>query len=307
MMNAKLAAEGWKSPVVPLPLQKSSTYRQIDYKVPFEVQYPISAEYAARQQSVTGFADHYHGVYAQYHSQMGISLSGDSEAMLRRKAIQMVQEYSRPNPTTKPLSDDLDETSASETEALTSALEVPSVRLTSPYFQGSALNAASVPKRRKFDVLCDPILTNHIDPLVMQTNVLTSLLQVYPTSKDQGGLREDIGMLLSVQNQRIAAWMENENQLSRKRRRSNNDSAISVGCDLMNEEPESSAVQREKWRRLEEDADVRALMSARAGVWGEGSVVDVFATTENVDEQVSGCEVASSGVHVKGVRGWEMA
>lgn len=51
-----------------------------------------------------------------------------------------------------------------------------------------------------------------IDSLVSQTNLLLSLLQAYPESVDQEGLREDIGRLVGVQKRGVEKWMETEEE-----------------------------------------------------------------------------------------------
>jgi hypothetical protein len=185
--------------------------------------------------------------------------------MLRKEAIQHIRESTRPLPH-KMLSDDPDETNASESDG-----------------------------PRKLVVYQDP--NNHITPLVTQTRLLTDLLQVYDKSSDQKGLREDIGMLVSVQNRGFAAWMSAE---ARKRRRLS-------GARKVVEDGASK-----------EDEEVRQLLSAGAGMWQDGSgegVVDVFGT-ERRDRVVdrgssSGALVgettrARGDKSIMGVCGWDM-
>lgn len=239
MMNAKVTAANWMPPV---------THGNVGYGVPFEVQYPMSAQYIS-QQAIPVAVHQYESPYVRYHNHMGVSLSGDSEDMLHKKALQHIRDSSRTQHHRKMLSDDLDETSGDD--------NAPAPTSTTP-------SSTTTTNTRKLEIYQDP--SDHITPLVAQTSLLTSLLQVYPQSNDQIVLREDIAMLLSVQNKRVHEWMKSESELLGKRRRSNTDSAISM----------SSSKEKSKM-----DEEVRNLMSAGAGMWQDGSgegVADVFAT-----------------------------
>jgi len=303
MMNAKGAAEGWTVPPpppphAPVPVSHAyapSAYGQSEYGVSFEVQYPMSARYlppqAQQPQHIPN--NSYQSPYAQYPTQTGMSLAADSENTLRNKALQLVREHSRPNPHTKLLSSDPDETSASETET----------------------NIPRDVRKRKLPVFRD---IDPIAPLAAQTSLLTSLLQIYPKSADQKGLRADIALLVSVQNERVAEWMGLEVREARKRRRSGTDSGISVsgeGIEMVRAREaiadlvESKRVEREKEKA--KDDQVRGLFSATAGMWQDGSgegVVDVFAGEEGIAEVVVGPMLERQReVRGKGVCGWAMA
>jgi len=168
MMSAKMTAVGWTPPAqseAPPPPIPSSSYPNANFGVPFEVQYPMSAHYLAQRPA------QHQSPYAQYHTHMGVSLSGDSEDALRKQARQYVQEYSRPGCM---LSDDDKPTPA------------PS-------------------KRRKLLVYRDQC--DHVAPLVAQSALLAALLSLYPRSTDPRGLREDIDMLVKVQSRCVADWV----------------------------------------------------------------------------------------------------
>jgi hypothetical protein len=249
MMNAKVTAARWTPPV---------TYGNVNYGVPFKVQYPMSAQYLS-QRAMPPPVQQYDSPYVRYHNNMGVSLSGDSEDMLRKKALQHIPDASRPQHHKKMLSGDPDETSTDDSTPV-------------PMFSSMSTTAR---KSRKLQIYQDP--NDHITPLVAQTSLLTSLLQVYPKSSDQLGLREDIAMLVSVQNKRINEWIKSELEISRKRRQSGMDSANSVSS----REPVTLEKQNEEMEKHKQDEEMRNLMSAGAGMWQDGSgegVADVYTS-----------------------------
>ncbi|KAF2849238.1 hypothetical protein T440DRAFT_519479 [Plenodomus tracheiphilus IPT5] len=140
--------------------------------------------------------------------------------------------------------------------------------------------------------------------LTEHTALLTSLLKLYPSSRDKKGLREDIAMLLSVQNQRLEAWLKSETELSRSMKKTGhtissegggNEKVVSAytgrsALVRMRKKMEPGAL--EKGRERGKDERVRGLLSAGAGMWQDGSgvgVVDVFAGERGEGE--SGDEV----------------
>lgn len=258
MMNAKMTAIDWKQPAV---------YRISNYGMPFELRYPMSAQYLAQKPTTD---EQPHSPYVRYHRQMRVYLTDNSEDMLRKKATQYVRESSQLQSRKKMYSNDLDTTSTSKSEPATLP-QTPS-------------------SRRKLVVHQD--VEDHVTSLIAQTSLLSSLLQIYPRSTDQKGLRGDIAMLVSVQNQEVAEWMKADLQLSRKRRRcSNNESAISVGSDAdwVGKEPDRIFENGDEARK--KDEEVGSLLSAGASMWQDGSgetVVDVFGIDNG---QSSGPEV----------------
>jgi hypothetical protein len=218
---------------------------------------------------------------------MGITLAGDSEDMLRKKAVQCIREHSRPQPRKKTLSADPDETSASETEQATSSATRKS--LNTPYTH--AHTSSSATRTSKLNVYQDP--NDHLSTLIAQSSIQTALLQAYPRSIDQKGLREDIAMLVAVQNQCLAAWMERESAASRKRGRLNTDSAISVSSDIERAKKAMRGLEEDERKEKERDEEVRRCLSAAARMWQDGSglgVADVFAAEVEGAREGSGIE-----------------
>lgn len=127
----------------------------------------------------------YESPYARHHSNMGVTTSGHSENMLRKKAIQHVRDSSRPQLHKKILSDDPDETSGDDSE-----------------------------QPGRSHIYQDP--KDHISPLIAQTALLKSLLQCYEKSTDQVSLREDISLLVGVQKKKIGEWIQAETKREKK-------------------------------------------------------------------------------------------
>jgi hypothetical protein len=163
---------------IPIPAQTQTHFR---YGVPFEIQYPMSAQYLATRTSPNG---HYQSPYVHYHNSMGVDVNGQTEEMLRRKAIQYSQKLS----------------GSSE----------PSETDPEPPRPGQMLPLSSTATRTKrlhvYKDRPDDILTT----LTAQSSLLTSLLQLYPKSTDKGGLRDDIAKLFTDQKDRVEQWIEAE-------------------------------------------------------------------------------------------------
>lgn len=232
----------------------------IGFGVPFEVQYPRLAQHVAQQSSPLLIAQQSAPATQQTHHQVKPQVQywpppsipmpppAPSEDTLRRKALQHIRDHSRPQQHKKLLSNDPDETSASEPESISRA-------------------SSATSKRRKMTVYQDP--NDHLTPLVAQSQILTSLLQKYPRSKDKKGVREDIAMLVSVQNERLETWMQHE--AKGKKRGGGKDGVGSVG------KGKGEAVREEM--RKDKDGEVSDLLSAGAGMWQDGSgegVADVY-------------------------------
>jgi hypothetical protein len=298
MMNAKGIAAGWTlpltaanltPPIAPANWIPPVATANVSYGVPFAVQYPMSARYMSQQPASVPIHS-YESPYARYHNNMGVTLSGDSEDMLRKKALQYVRESSWLHNRKKVLSSDPNETSADE-----SAAASPSITVS--MYGGSS--SAIKKKKKKLQVYQDP--NKHISPLITQTSLLTSLLQIYPKSTDQKGLREDIAMLVSVQNQRVKEWMRVESETVRERRRSD------AEMNRARKAVDGLLVEEKK------DDKMRNLLSAGAGMWQDGSgegVADVFADQGSVPVQVR--KVPANAIPVReakrklGVCGWDM-
>jgi hypothetical protein len=126
------------------------------------------------------------------------------------------------------------------------------------------------------------ITATQLTQLIECNATLTSLLQAYPYSTDQGRLGAEISTLASVQNRCVQDWMRIGSQAQRKR---SSDSAIDLGSDsepspLTEEAVKGREVGQEK-RKKQDDA-IRAYLSSHANIWQDGSgtgVSDVFGGT----------------------------
>jgi hypothetical protein len=242
MINAKATAVTWTPHV---------TQTNVGYGVPFEIRYPLSAQYMAQQPSTTG---QYQSPYARHHNYMGVSPNGDSEEMLRKKARHYTQVLSNN--------------------------EHPRESSTGIPRSAGTNRSASIAKCSKKLRVYQDAPDDHITQLVAQSSLLTSLLQMYPKSADQKGLRDDIGSLVSAQKQRVEQWIQSESPVSSASR--------DAGVD-------------------KKDEAVRNLLSATAGLWRDGSgegVADVFSK-ENREAEVKDAH-ESSRKRKLGVCGWDM-
>jgi hypothetical protein len=169
---------GKAAATIPIPAQ---TWSQFGYGIPFKIQYPMSAQYLAMRTSPNG---QYQSPYAHYHNSMGLSVNGETEEMLRRKAIQYSQ---RPSDSCEPREKDPEP----------------------PRF-GQIFPPSSTATRTKrlhvYKDRTDDLLTT----LTEQSSLLTSLLQLYPKSADKKGLRDDIAKLVANQKDRVEQWIEAE-------------------------------------------------------------------------------------------------
>ncbi|KAF1844293.1 uncharacterized protein K460DRAFT_419221 [Cucurbitaria berberidis CBS 394.84] len=292
MMNAKMIAAPGGS-VNEMPGYRSLGY----YDVPFEVQYPMSAQFLTQH---TGALNQRQDPSVQYYNHHTPKLNAyplvpnQDEEMLRKKAVQYVREYSRPSARKRRLSDaDPDETSTSESEhpaevvrpsVLSSTARPGPASLSWPLTSEEGLN------NRKLAIHHDNDPNSDITQITEHTSLLTSLLQLYPHSTNQKGIREDIAMLVSVQNQRVKEWMKIESQNARKRRKSNTDSTISVSHRKDGSVQSAMATgiraqqQLEQEKRKGQDDEMRRVFSATANMWQDGSgqgVADVFANARS--------------------------
>jgi hypothetical protein len=229
MINAEATVVSWNPPPPRAP---------VGYGVPFEVRYPMSAQYLAQQPPTPR---QYQSPYALHHSHMGVPLDGDSEDMLRKKV----------RPYTQTPSDDSYTNESSTRRRKPSNTDTPS---------------STTPSRKKIHVYKDKDKdkNNTLPTLVAHSSLLTSLLQIYPKSIDQKGLRQDIACLVSAQKQRVDEWTKPDRYLS--------SASTDVGA-------------------TREDDEVRSLLSAAAGMWQDGSgegVADVFAEQEEEYETSEG-------------------
>ncbi|KAJ4373287.1 hypothetical protein N0V83_003581 [Neocucurbitaria cava] len=334
MMSAKMAAVPRRDE------DRTATYRAFR---DFDVRHPILAQHLVRYPVVQYQQP---GPYIQYSNQGAPAAAvhrpvpAQNEATLRKKAVQYVREYSRPSPRKRRLSDaDPDETSTSEFEETQTSISshsspVKSTTRRPKLVPPSLLSLSSSPltstasgskltisqDRSKFTTTtADSDPNFDINQLTEHTSLITSLFQAYPHSTDQRGLREDIAMLVSVQNQRMRAWMKSEKQLARKRKQSEADSgAITTTAtsgvfsshlhvDGTVDEPSvasdedlavvmEEALQRhrrlehEQEKRKERDEEMRQLFSSTAEMWQGGSsgetLADVYANESDASSVV---------------------
>jgi hypothetical protein len=198
MMNAKITAAPIFSP--------NAAWGRHTLNVPFEVQYPLSAQVLAQQHH----APQHQSPYAeQYEAQVPFNAYGhpkfpsQNENLLRNRAVHCIKEYSLPSPSKRRLSDaDPNETSGDEAqEHQQYARPQPSCSTT----QSGVISASTA---RDVDLHTKYRATAHSDPdpnfvvshLIEHTSLITSLLQLYPHSTDRKGLRNDISMMVQVQN-----------------------------------------------------------------------------------------------------------
>jgi hypothetical protein len=200
-----------------------------------------------------------------------------NEEYLRSKALQYVRECSRSSPWKRKMAEDPDETSESDSTEDDLAVE-PSLRKS--LFESAGDKHVRF-KNGPVNILPDPHF--QLMPLIEQASLLTSLLRVYPRSIDQKGLREDIAMLASVQNQHLADWLNFEVGQSRKIRSPHTprvSRSLVASPSKPVPRPPSVAEVAEAERRSKQDDKVRGLLSADARVWQDGSglsVADVYS------------------------------
>ncbi|KAF1927236.1 uncharacterized protein M421DRAFT_185476 [Didymella exigua CBS 183.55] len=265
MRTAKTATPGW--------LTIGS--QQLRSDVPLQAQHPISARYVAPQPG-TAYASArpivpYTPAHMNYPAPMPLN-----EEQLRSKALQYVREYSRSSSRKRKMAEDPDETSESDSTEVKTNTAPPRKSCFKPVASGRAKFQS-----RPVTILPDPHF--QLSPLIQQASLLTSLLRVYPRSADQKGMREDIAMLASIQNQHLADWLNFEVGQSRKMAsphtpRVRSAAAVLPGRRAPRAVAADELVEAEKKRKR--DDEVRRLLSAGAEVWQDGSglsVADVFA------------------------------
>ncbi|KAF3050033.1 hypothetical protein E8E11_004357 [Didymella keratinophila] len=249
MRAAKVATTGWHASV-------SQQERQ---DLPFATRHlasqPAGIQYIPARPSVPYFP-HPPPAYSQYAVTKPLN-----EEYLRSKALQYIREYSRSSPRKRKIADDPDETSDSDSTEVDTAVE-PTLRK-SPFKSGGGSHARF--KNGPVTILPDPSF--QLTFLVEQASLLTSLLRVYPRSTHQKGLRDDIAMLASVQNQHLADWLNFEVGQFRKIASPH---TPRVSRDLVTSPSKpvprlpSAAGLAETERKQEQDDQVRGFLSADA-------------------------------------------
>ncbi|CAI9630375.1 unnamed protein product [Alternaria burnsii] len=272
MMNAKITAAPNASP--------NAAWGRHTLNVPFEVQYPLSSQVFMQQQNTS----EYQSPYSQNHqAQIPPNTYGyptvpsQSEDLLRRRAIHYIQEFSRHTPLKRWLSDaGPEKTSGDEAEG-----HEEHVR---PQPNSSTAQSHSMPPSTIRNIRCyiNHKPTTHQDPdpdllvrhLIEHTSLITSLLQLCPHSTDPKGLKNDISMMVQIQNQYVTEWMKAESLDSHKRRKIDGDNTVSLDDRLRPVMTSATRSQNEK------DDMLRQVLSADADMWQDGTghgVADVFA------------------------------
>ncbi|EUC49489.1 hypothetical protein COCMIDRAFT_51777, partial [Bipolaris oryzae ATCC 44560] len=120
----------------------------------------------------------------------------------------------------------------------------------------------------------------NIHRLIENTLLLISLLQIYPHSKNQQDLREDIRTMSAIQNDHMATWLGPEPRNMSRQKES------SSGNNYVNTQPKPLSNNTQK----EADREVRRAFSASAEMWQDGTgngVADVFGTRSTSSPVVS--------------------
>ncbi|KAI0583734.1 hypothetical protein Alg215_03462 [Pyrenophora tritici-repentis] len=194
-----------------------------------------------------------------------------SENMLRDKAAQYVREFSGASKHKRMLSD------------------VGSVRISDQEGEQRMINDQHSKPLLQYSIIppSTPQISAHrsihqtvhrginIHHLAENTSLITSLLQTYPSSSNQGGLREDISILASLQHQHITEWLKAESQHSPKRRKNNTDASAFTPD---NRKRKTTTLETRVANK--EDTALRRVFSAGADMWQDGTghgVADVFA------------------------------
>ncbi|KAH9869936.1 hypothetical protein J1614_006857 [Plenodomus biglobosus] len=306
-MNTKIAAVSETNPSRgPDPLQQA---------VPFEVQFPMSARFLAKRAAtnpmVLSFIQQ-HGV--QVPATTNALNPAHDEALLRKKAIHTSESEELAvvrRKTTKPSTPQTEINSAT---SMPKAMSIPNVdpHTTPGPTKSSSASTPALPSARqkgKLPIHRDVSQTTPTTPnqagstptdlahLIEYTTLLMSLMQLYPTSHNQSGLRHDIALLASINTQHLEAWQKSEAAAATASRKKDYKHAGSnVGGyvsarnkdytgrgALLRKRKRIAAQAAETARAQTTEARVRNLLSAGAGLWQDGSgegVADVFAVED---------------------------
>lgn len=262
------------------PIWRPIRAQRIEKGLPFERQCPMSAQHLATQMDI-GYPQTRPG--PQYYAQPRLCPQNEtplpmSEEELRTKAAQYIRECSRLSPRTGSRVADSDKTDKSEPERVNEDLPF----LTRKSHLTKTFSGSTRSKQSRVTVLSDSHL--RLTPPIEHTWLLASLLQAYPQSADQNGLREDISMLVFVNNKHMADWLDFEAEQSQRLEISHNPrwsrsttfpTQPFTPCFTSKELAEMEIKKRQ-------DDEIRSLLSANADLWQDGSglsVADVYAGT----------------------------
>lgn len=261
-------SSGWNTNV--------SQYVQLN--ATFEERYPISAEYIAPQHNMA-----YPSLQpdVQYWAPTPIMYSQHmappppNEEQLRTKALHYVQEYSRLSCRKRKITEAFDKTSESKSRGINHDTNLL------PPEQDLALQSTNNSNTRANPSETLPSHISGMIPLIEHALLLASLLKTYPYSADQAGMREDIAMLASVQNQCLADWLNSKVPESRKQAHSNALYANSNKDDISTARIALLHTTKMNVQGMR-DEKVRGLLSSDSEIWQDGSgmsVADVYTET----------------------------
>lgn len=202
------------------------------------------------------------------------------EKHLRQRAVQLVLDHSRPRTRKRRLSDDPDETSSSEYEETheqsrkrTKISPLPE-RSTTPT-QPSDGPMAGTPSTGSSEVnIFDR--NSKLAELVEHTQLLTAMLMTYPRSEDQKKMREDVAMLATVTEKRLASWESAEAEFARDTRQRLSSAATpspnvpgSPKRSLGKTKVAAGQGSMDGSIRKRRDDEVRRFLSTESEIWGE--------------------------------------
>jgi hypothetical protein len=203
-----------------------------------------------------------------------------NEEHLRQRAVQFVLDRARPRRRKRRLSDDPDETSGSEygdadeqpkKKTKTSPLEE---RCTTPSQPSDEVVVSTPSTGISEDNIFDRNLK--LSELVEHTQLLTAMLMTYPRSADQKGMREDIAMLATVTDKRLASWDSAEGEFDRDTRQrftsavtpsQNRSVPASDVFDKRGKDARPMLTEDEQTRKRSKEDEVRRYLSAGSKIW----------------------------------------
>lgn len=203
-----------------------------------------------------------------------------NEEHLRQRAVRFVLDHSRPRTRKRRLSDDPDETSGSEYDDAheqpqkKGKISLPTERASTPSQPSDETMVGTPSTGRSEDEIFDRNLK--LAEMVEHTQLLTGMLMTYPRSADHKGMREDIAMLATVTDERLASWECAERKFDQDTRQRltsaatpspNMPGASTTTFDGRKKAAGQVATEGKMKKRPEED-EVQKYLFADAKVWG---------------------------------------
>ncbi|KAL1598674.1 hypothetical protein SLS60_007814 [Paraconiothyrium brasiliense] len=198
--------------------------------------------------------------------------------------VQLVLDHSRPHSCKRRLSDDPDETSSSEYEDTD---ERPMKKAKSSSFAKGSVTPTQPLDEVIVSTPSTGISEDHIfdrklqlAELIEHTKLLTAMLMTYPRSSDIKGMREDIAMLATVTDKRLASWVSAESDFERDTRQRLASAATpspnirgSLGAliDRRKEDSVQRAKEEESTGKRPEADVIRRYLSVNSKLWGNNN------------------------------------